>query len=104
MRVLGVIALVVVLGGVAFADTPVVGRITAVEVASDQKRTLITIDKGFNDGVTRHHIGCLLYASRDQCRANAIVVRVSKTDTVVVVELPIGNVDKAALVRLYADE
>lgn len=105
MRGLGVIALVLALGDVAFADKPVLGNITAVEAVKDQpERTQITLDKGANDGITRDFVGCLLYAGRDQCRVNAILVRISKAESVVVVDVPIGNVDKAALVRLYASK
>lgn len=105
MRGLGVIALVLALGGVAFADKPVLGKIKNAEAVKDQpERTQLTLDRGSNDGITRHFVGCLLHAGRDQCRVNAILVRVTKTEAVVVVDVPLGNVDKAALVRLYAPE
>jgi hypothetical protein len=102
-EVIAVVLAALAFGGVAFADTPVLGNIVATEAVKGQpERTQITIDKGFNDGITRHFVGCLLYASRDQCRVKALLVRVSKAETVVVVDVPVGNVDKTALVRLYA--
>jgi len=95
------IAVLVALGGVARADG-VLGRIVGRETTREHvERTVLKLDVGTHHGVTRHHIGCLLVVGKEQCRVNAIVIRVAKNETFVVVDLPVGSVDTKALVRLY---
>jgi len=76
----------------------VVGSVTKVE-KRESGGSLLTVDKGNNDGVERTFLGCLLLDD-GHCAADARLIRIDKATSVVVVDINPDRMRVGLKVRL----